>query len=255
MVRKTLVAIAAVLSLAMLPVPAHAQSQSVNFNIGYFTIRSLDSRGTGSNIDTGAGDIIFNDYYGSYVNALDFNPKDFNSVTFGADYLIDFGHFLEGGVGVSYYKSNVNSVSLNFVNDTAGGAEIPQTLTFRIVPVTLTARFLPLGNNEPIVPYIGAGVGIFTWRYQEAGQFVADNGDGTYGIYEANPPYVAKGTNVGPVILGGVRFVMGAFQPGFEVRWQRATGSFDMPEQQSFGVADKIYLGGISYQATFGVRF
>jgi len=57
---------------------------------------------------------------------------------------------------------------------------------------------------------------------------------------------------VGPVVLGGVRFPIGPFAPGFEVRWQGGKG--DLPTNQSFS-GSKIDLGGMNYLFTFNVRF
>ena len=52
------------------------------------------------------------------------------------------------------------------------GTDIEQTLKLRIIPFTATIRLLPFGNDRPIQPYIGAGVGVYRWRYSETGEFV-----------------------------------------------------------------------------------
>ncbi len=49
------------------------------------------------------------------------------------------------------------------------GTDIEQTLKLRIIPFTATVRLLPFGNDQPIQPYIGAGVGVYRWRYSETG--------------------------------------------------------------------------------------
>jgi outer membrane protein W len=138
----------------------------------------------------------------------------------------------------------VPSVYLDLVNE--DGTEIEQDLKLRIVPWTATVRFLPLGRSAPIQPYIGAGVGVFQWRYSESGQFVAV--DGT--IFRDS--FVGSGATAGPVVLGGVRFPVGSWLIGGEVKYQKAEGS--LPADQEFS-ADKIDLGGWTYAATFGIRF
>ncbi|MGE5358248.1 MAG: hypothetical protein ACM3NQ_04470 [Bacteroidales bacterium] len=238
MLRKLIVVlVVALVCGAAFASPARAQSQTVTFNIGGFNVRGYDSRV--------AGDVLVAELNGGYYDALLFNIHDFNSVTFGGDWTIGLGNFLDAGIGVSYYSDNVPSVSANFVNE--DGSEIRQTLSLRIVPITASVRFLPLGRHAAIEPYIGAGVGFFNYRYRESGFFVnpADSS-----VFEAIPPYEHSGWATGPVILGGARFPVGQFVVGGEVRYQWASG--DLPADF---IGSKIDLGGFTYQATFGVRF
>ena len=83
---------------------------------------------------------------------------------------------------------------------TTTAAEIEQDLKLRQIPMSATVRFLPLGRTRSVQPYIGAGIGAINWRYTETGEFVDFNDE----IFRAN--FEADGTEVGPVILGGVRF-------------------------------------------------
>ena len=63
--------------------------------------------------------------------------------------------------------------------------------------------------------------------------------------------YIADGTEVGPIVVGGLRAPMGdAFMLGGEVRWQKAEA--DLSSDFLF---NKLDLGGFTYQATFTVRF
>ncbi len=243
MLRKSLVVVfATVLFGAVFAAPARAQSQAVSFNIGYFQVRGEDAR-------LSEGDILASELNGGYYDSLAFNLKDFNNAAFSGEWLIGLGDFLEGGIGVGYYSSGgVPSVSANFVNSNTN-ADIPQTLRLRIIPINATVRFLPLGRGSVVEPYIGAGVGIFPWRYSEVGQFVFPNADGSVDI--STGTYEASGTAVGPVVLGGARFPFGNYAIGGEIKWQRATGTLPLSQFLS----DKIDLGGITYQATFVVRF
>jgi outer membrane protein W len=210
---------------------ASAQQQSVNLFLGGFIPRSVDARP--------ADDVLVNDQ-----NFLDFRIRDFDGVTFGGEYLVGLGDFLEGGLGIGYYQKTTPSVYLFQVN--ANGSEIPQDLKLRIVPFTATVRFLPLGRHAPIQPYVGAGVGVMRYRYSETGQFV----DSDNSIFNGN--FVGSGTATGPVVLGGVRFSVGQFDPGFEVRYQSAKG--DLPADQTFA-GPRIDLGGFNYLFTFNIRF
>ena len=94
-------------------------------------------------------------------------------------------------------------------------------------------------------PYIGGGIGIFNWRYSEAGEFV-DFSDGT--IFQ-RASYKADGTAFGPVIVAGLRIPVGdAFTAGVRVHVAEADG--DTKPEESGLLGDKIDLGG----NTFGVH-
>jgi opacity protein-like surface antigen len=207
---------------------------SVGFNLGYFMVKGEDSR-----VDD---DVLLAD-----LNDLVFEVKDFNSWSLGGEWLYGVSNFLETGVGVGFYQRTVPSVYRDFVND--NGSEIAQDLKLRIVPITATIRFLPIGRGAAVEPYIGAGVGIFNWRYSEAGEFV-DFSDGS--IFREQ--FQADGTAVGPVIVAGLRFPVGdAFTAGFEYKWQRAEGDTNAVESQLLG--DKIDLGGNTFGFTMHIRF
>lgn len=210
--------------------PAHAQ-QSVSLYGGAFVPKGADSR----DVD----DVLYNN-----LDFLAFDIHDFTGFTFGGDYLVGLGDFLDAGLGIGYYQSTVTSVYQDYVND--NGREIAQDLKLRIVPMTATIRFLPFSRQAPIKPYVGAGVGIFAYRYSETGDFIFPGNVVDFG------KFVGSGTAVGPVILGGVRFSAGPWDIGGEVRYQDAKG--DLPADQLFA-GDKIDLGGWNYLATFTIHF
>lgn len=222
----------AALVLGFLQTPAASAQQAVDFYVGAFQPHRLDARGT--------NDVLFQN--GNY---LDFNLRDFDSVTGGGDYLIALGDYFDVAGGVGIYSKSVPAVYTNFVN--SDGSEIVTDLKLRIVPITATVRWLPFGHHAPIVPYVGGGVGVFAWRYSEAGQFVdfTDNS-----IFQN--AYVASGAAVGPVALGGVQIPIGPVAAGFEARYQSATG--DLPANLGFS-GTQIDLGGWNYLFIVNVRF
>jgi len=233
---------AAATVIGLLASPVASAQQSLNLTIGGFAPKSEDGRTE--------NDVLVNDL--TLNPALAFNVSDFHTAVFGAEYLVRLGPTFEAGLGVAYQSSSVPSVYADLVN--SDGSEIEQTLKLRDVPFSATIRFLPLGRNrDGVQPYIGGGVGIHAWRYSEAGDFVADNGDIFRNSYEAS------GTATGPVILGGVRVPIGSWGVGGELRWQSAVG--DLPSDSGF-VTDrsidnqpKIDLGGFTYQFSVNFRF
>ena len=213
--------------------------QAIGFNLGGFFLRGEDSRST--------DDVLFQDLHSPDFPHYLFEIKDFNNVTFGGEYLLGLTDFIEAGVGAGFYQNTVHSIYDDLVRP--GGAEIEQTLKLRVVPVTATIRFLPLGRQASIEPYVGAGVGIFNWKYSEVGDFVESDF-----VEIVDGAFRSSGTAVGPVILAGVRFPLGdALSAGGEVRWQKAEGETGGIDEGFLG--DKIDLGGTTANFTIHFRF
>lgn len=229
------------LALAVIaPAPAEAQvvrvtgsdsRQAIGFNLGYFAVRGEDSR-----VDD---DVLLAD-----INDLLFEIGDFSGFTFGGEYLFGVSDYLEVGAGVGFYQKEVTSIYRDF--EDIDGSEIAQDLKLRIVPITATVRFLPIGRQAAVQPYIGAGIGIFNWRYSEVGEFIDFSDNSVF-----RQRYEKDGNAVGPVVLAGLRAPVSDFWTvGGEIRWQRAEGDglFD----EGF-LADKIDLGG--WTTSFNLHF
>ena len=236
------VAATAILAGTLFVAPANAQVYQINradarnpigFNLGYFALRGEDSR-------------VEEDVLLANLFDLAFEIDDFNGFSFGGEWLYGVTEYIEVGAGIGYYGRGVDSVYRDFID--GDGSEIAQELKLRIVPITATVRFLPLPRGSAVEPYIGAGLGIFPWRYSETGEFIADDGS------IIRDRFSADGTAVGPVVLGGLRVPVGdAFTFGGEFRWQRAEGDTDAEITGLFG--DKIDLGGWTTSFTFHFRF
>jgi hypothetical protein len=221
-----------------LDVPVATAQQSVNFYLGGFTPRAIDARPD--------EDVLVSN--GVFLSTLNrdrgIDIGEFNRVTVGAEWLFALTRIVEGGVGLGFYQRSVPTVYTDSVRPS--GAEIEQTLKLRIIPFTATVRLLPFGNDSPVQPYIGAGVGVYRWRYSETGEFL----DPDEFIFQGN--FVGSGGSAGPTILGGVRFPIGSAGIGFEIRHQSAEGK--LPEDQGFA-GTKIDLGGYNYLLTVNYRF
>ena len=209
---------------------ASAQQQ-ISFSVGGFSPRAEDARTS--------SDVLVNN-----LDFLAFRISDFGGPLFGAEYLAGLGNNFDAGLGIGFYQRSVPTVYTDFTN--SNGTEIEQTLKLRVVPFTATVRWLPLGHHNGVEPYIGAGVGVFNYRYSESGQFLATDSS----IFRGT--FVGSGTATGPVILGGIRVPVGSWGVGGELRYQSAEGK--LPADQDFS-GSKIDLGGITYTFTINVRF
>lgn len=220
---------AATLAIAATP-PAFAQGFTVN--LGYFALKGADAR---PNDDVFVADLGLN---GTNSLPLFFQIKEFNGANVNGEFFVPVGDRFEAAGGIGFYRRTVVSVydTVTF----PGGADIFQDLKLRIIPITGTIKFLPLGRDAAVQPYVGGGIAAFIWRYSEIGNFV-DTSDRT--IFSAR--YIGDGTSVGPVVLGGVRVpITDHFMTGGEVRWQKAEGT--LPADQDF-LAPKIDLGGWTF--------
>lgn len=219
--------------------PASAQVvQSVQIGAGVFFPRGFDTRVSG---DTLVANLID-------ANPLFYEISDFTGFTFNGEWNVSFGHHVEAGAGIGYYKRTVHSVYRDLVN--VDGTEIRQDLRLRITPITGVVRFMPFGRQGEIQPYVGVGVGAFNWRYSEAGQFV-DPSDFSVFTY----PYTVTGTAVGPIVLGGVRIPIKGDIYGIatEYRYQFASGNTGGIPNGFLG--PKIDLSGGTLNFSFLVRF
>jgi outer membrane protein W len=215
--------------------------QTLNFNIGYFTVLGRDAR-TGADCSNCGRDV---DVLIANNDFLTFDIDDFNGATVGGEWLIALGRYAEAGAGLSFSRRTVPSVYTNYVN--INGNEVDQDLRLRLLPIDLTVRVLPLGQRSTFQPYFGAGLSVINWRYSEFGNFI------NFALPERPvfpAEYVASGTNTGPVVVGGARWADGGISVGGEVRYRRGVGDLD----EDFA-ANKIDLGGWTYQATIGYRF
>jgi hypothetical protein len=222
-------------SVAATAQPAFAQ-QTLNFSLGYFTLRGEDAR-----VD---GDVL-----NANRNLLAFDLSEFNGAAVGAEWLVPLGEYFEGGAGLAFSRRTVPSVYQDFVDD--DGTEIDQDLRLRIVPISFTIRVLPLGQSSGVQPYFGAGLGVFAWRYSESGEFV-DFATQPSTVFRDQ--FVASGSETGPVALGGIRFAGDALSGGFEIRYHSADAALG---SEFAVIADepRIDLGGWTYLFTVGWRF
>ena len=225
---------ASVLAVGLLSADSAYAQQSLNFSLGYFTVRGEDARVDGDALVANRSLYLF-----------DFS--DFNTASLGAEWVAPLGDFVEVGAGIGFTTRAVDTIYDDFVRPDE--TEIEQQLKMRIVPITGTVRVLPLGRHNAFQPYLGGGIGIYNWRYSETGDFIDFTLPGRP-IFRAS--YANSGTAIGPIAVFGARFLIGSNATvGGELRYQKAEG--DLDELDFLG--PKIDLGGFHYLATFGVRF
>ena len=229
---------AAIAAVAVLGAGTAQAQQSVTLSAGRFAVKGFDSR-----IDR---DVLLEN-----LDVFAFRLDDFNGVSVGGAWDLALSDHFEFSLGLGYYQRTVPSVYNDYVD--VDGSEIAQDFRLRIVPGTATVRFLPFGDT-PVQPYFGAGVGVYAWRYAEYGQFI-DFGDfdrvGSFGTFSDR--FVARGTDAGGIVLGGVRLPFGDRHSfGLEIQYHDVSGEVGI--DNGF-LEDEIDLGGLTTQVTFQFGF
>lgn len=238
--KRVIIATLAAAALIAGAVPARAQDQGFSVNFGYFWPKGEDSRTTGDVLTANKClDVSF------ACEPQLFDIGDFGGGTFGAEYIVGVGRFVEVSAGVGYYQRTV-PVVYERVTD-SDGSEIDSDFKLRMVPITGIVRFIPTGRRAPIQPYAGIGVAALRWRYSETGEFVDPI---TFEVFRDQ--FKDEGTEIAPIFLGGLRAPIGDnFLIGGEVRFTNAKGDLDSAQFQG----DRIDLGGTTFLANLTWRF
>ncbi len=245
---RTVRAMSLALLLVGLATPASAQIvQSLGLGAGWFSPRGFDTRVDG---DVLVANLTQPDVLPGVSGSLEFEIGKFRGVPVFGEWNIALNKHLEVSAGVSYYTRKVDSRYLDLVNGAKNNADIQQTLSVRMIPITGIVRFLPFGDATGVQPYGGVGIAAITFRYTEAGEFVDPS---TFEIF--NDRYSARGTAIGPVLVGGVRLPLGGdvYALTLEGRYQMVTGKTGGSAAGFLG--DKIDLSGGAVNFGFLIRF
>ena len=89
------------LAVGLLHADVASAQQSLNFSVGYFTVRGEDAR-----VD---GDVLVEN---RDVYLFDFS--DFNTGSFGAEWVAPLGDFLEVGAGIEFTSRGVDTIYQDF---------------------------------------------------------------------------------------------------------------------------------------------
>ncbi len=187
---------------------------------------------------------------------LTMSVEDFNYTSVGVEFNFALNNHFDISLGVDFYRRSVPTDYRDWVDEY--GYPIEQSLSLRIIPLTVTAKFLPIGRwrvpgprarrtPNRVIPYVGGGVGLYFWEYQEVGDYI-DFYDWT--IYTTS--FYSKGTDIGFHLLGGVEIPVGAnWSVIAEMRYNIVNG----PLSADFVGFENFDLGGITAAGGFILRF
>jgi hypothetical protein len=105
--------------------------------------------------------------------------SDFDDVTLGLSYIRPISNNFEVGLNADFYDQTVLSSYIDYFDEF--GYPILHDTNLQMMPLTVDFRLLPGGRYRmrpggrqvlKPVPYIGAGLGINLWSYEEYGDFI-----------------------------------------------------------------------------------
>jgi opacity protein-like surface antigen len=249
----------ALMSLIVLPAllsasATHAHAGGLDVRLGAFIPRA---RACGIPSDQPAKLTLFQDVCELYVPTSrsldDFDWKDeWVGFSGGAEYnqvLIDN---VELGVHVDGYARSVDTSYRDYTWD--DGTEIFQTLRLNVVPIGATLRLVPTSKRAKVAPYVGGGVDLVYYKYEEFGDFI-DFFDPEMPIY--SDAFLADGVTFGFHAAGGLRFYLNRdFAIVVEGRylWAEADMGDDFSPNEP-GLVNRIDLGGASAVVGLHIRF
>ncbi len=237
-----------VLTLTAAPAPAQAagppapRESAVQLRLGIFMP---------------AGDSDFWDDTGD-VFTLDIS--DFDDFTAGFSYVHPSSNHVEIGVNFDLYGGNSSSVYRDFVDE--DGFTIPHDTDLSLLPLTVDVRLIPGGRYrvrpggryvlKPVF-YIGAGLGVTFWEYEEEGFFL------DFTDYPEDPPvvfydrFVDDGAAFEVHALAGVEIPIGRrtnllFEGRFSVSEDDLGGDFAGLPATELDLSGTSIAGGLSFR-------
>lgn len=237
------VMIAAALALPLSATGASAQGpwparNAFQLRLGYF-------------FPEGGGDL-----WDGNEQAFTLDASDFDDFSFGLGWVHSYSNLVETGVNLDFYGSRVRSSYRDYVD--SGGFPIFHDTRLGETPLTVDVRFLPGGRHrlrpggravrKPVF-YVGAGLGVVFWYYEEYGDFIDFTVD-ELPIFPGS--FRDSGTAFEYHGLAGVELPLGrTTHLLFEARYSKADANLG----GDFDGLGKIELGGPSLHGGLSFRF
>lgn len=167
---------------------------------------------------------------------------DFENVSIGGDYIWSLNRHVGLQLSGNYFSGDSTQAYRGFVDNF--GDRIRHDTTLEIASFTGGFLFSPFGPDAPVIPYAGVGGGIYSWRLEEDGDFIAANDD----IFSAT--LEADGLAFGYYGLVGLEVPLSPrFSVFAEGRWTEAEDELE-GDFEGFGDIDlsgREFLAGISW--------
>lgn len=181
--------------------------------------------------------------------------SDFNGPYLGAEVAFRLDPRWDLALSVGYQNSSTRSEFREWVDE--AGLPIEQVTELTLVPFSVGAKYYlkPRGRSigrfawipERVVPYVGAGIGVMSYRFEQEGDFVDfDTNDIFFDRFVTDRQTFLARAAAGVDIAVGRQFVVNG-----EARYNYARGSMG-DDFSGFGDID---LDGLQLTAGVAIRF
>jgi opacity protein-like surface antigen len=110
------------------------------------------------------------DYWDNKFRDFTGSKSDLRDVIVGGDFIIHLDRINAIMFSASYYSTTTTQGYRNFLDQ--NNNRIFHNTDYDIGSGTVAYVLFPAGTHTPVIPYLGAGVGIYGWRLREAGDFI-----------------------------------------------------------------------------------
>lgn len=101
---------------------------------------------------------------------LAFNKQDMLDILYGVEAEFYLGRLFSVFIEGSTYQKSVSSLYRDWEHE--DGTPINQSFSLRITSLEAGFKIYPLGRGKRFFPYLGAGTGVYAWRYVQWGEFI-----------------------------------------------------------------------------------
>jgi len=180
--------------------------------------------------------------------AVDFTgePKDLEDVVGGLDYVFDLQRNFGLMLSADYFQGKMDQSYRDFVDNR--GNRITHTTTLDVTPLTAGVVIKLAPEGAPIVPYVGAGGGVYAWRYRESGDFI-DFGVASRPVFSTT--LEDTGAALGYYLQAGLDVPISPYFSFFaEGRWDRADDELggDFADLGTLDLSGRRVMGGIAWK-------
>jgi opacity protein-like surface antigen len=174
------------------------------------------------------------------------DADDFEDAVLGVEWVKFLGDRTGLALGATFWEGGTDQAYLDFVDDR--GFDIVHRTDLEVSSLTLGLLFHLTQRDRAIVPYVGAGGGVWAWRLTEVGEFI----DFTQGLEIFDDFFEDDGTALGYYWRAGLEVpIADSWAVHAEARWQRVDDDLGA----DFEGLGELDLSGRSISAGLSVSF